>query len=69
MTKRITKHGLQIEYSLSEFVEKEVIPGTGIEEDHFWSSFSQIAKDFSPLNQQLLEERLQLQIEINSRNQ
>ncbi|NNJ83623.1 MAG: malate synthase G [Gammaproteobacteria bacterium] len=70
MTQRISKyitHGdLQIAKPLFDLVVEEIIPGTGIEADAFWQSFSAIIHDLSPRNRALLEKRDQLQAKIDT---
>ena len=40
MTARTNAHGLQVADVLYDFVNKQALPGTGIDQDHFWSSLS-----------------------------
>jgi len=66
MIERITHSGLQIAKPLFDLVAEEIIPGTGIESDAFWQSFSGIVADLSPKNTALLEKRDQLQARIDA---
>ncbi len=64
MSTRVIEYGLQIESSLHSFVTNEVIPGTEINQDQFWSSLREIIEDFAPRNKHLLDERNRLQKEL-----
>jgi malate synthase len=66
MVERITVHGLQVARSLHDFVNKEALPGTGIETDKFWSGFATLAVKLMPQNRALLAERDRLQAAIDT---
>ena len=57
--------GLQVSKVLYALVSDEVIPGTGVDADDLWKSFSKILREFSPLNQTLLGKRDALQTQID----
>ena len=42
MTDRITLHGLQVASQLHRFIERDVLPGTGIDSAAFWQGFGAI---------------------------
>jgi len=65
MTDYITKASLSVSSNLCEFIEKNVIPGTGIDVDHFWNGFSDITAQFMPRNKAALEKREMLQSQID----
>lgn len=65
MTARTECHGLQVATVLHQFIEKEVLPGTGINSDSFWKGFAQIVNDLAPKNAALLAERDRLQTELD----
>ena len=50
MTDRIDRAGLQVARQLADFVSKEALPGTGVDETAFWQGFSAIVHDLSPKN-------------------
>jgi malate synthase len=50
---------------LAEFVEKEALPGTGIDAERFWEAFAAIVRDFAPRNRDLLATRDRLQAAID----
>jgi malate synthase len=51
---------------LHNFVEREVLPGTGIESNKFWTGFASLVQRLSPRNKALLEKRDQLQSSIDA---
>lgn len=69
MTARIEKHGLQIAAELHQLVEQDIIPGTGIEADHFWQQLAQVLADLTPVNQALLAKRDEMQAKIDAWHQ
>lgn len=56
---------LQVAQVLYHFINTEVVPGTGINQDAFWSDFEVLVDDLSPENKRLLDERDSLQEKIN----
>jgi malate synthase len=66
MVERVTVHGLQVARSLYGFVNKEALPGTGVEADKFWSGFAALAVKLMPQNRALLAERDRLQAAIDA---
>ena len=50
---------------LRDFVDKEVLPGTGVSPQAFWSGLAEIAHDLAPKNAALLEKRDKLQAAID----
>ncbi len=66
MSDRIQKGALEIAPELHQVVEQEIIPGTGVEADHFWAELERILADFSPRNRELLEKRVEIQDKIDA---
>ena len=66
MTDRTTVHGLHVATSLLEFIDQQVLPGTGIESAAFWKGFDAIVSDLAPRNIALLAERDRLQTELDT---
>lgn len=66
---KINKNGLWIEEPLHDFLEMEVLPGSMVKPELFWKGFSNLIKNYSPLNKQLLKKRDYLQKEINAWHQ
>jgi len=65
MTERTQCHGLQVANVLHQFIENEVLPGTGMASDSFWKGFAQIVNDLAPKNAALLAQRDRLQTELD----
>ncbi len=61
----IERGGLQVSNTLSQFVDNELLPGTGIEPDAFWQGFDTLVHDLAPKNRALLAERDRLQTELD----
>ena len=66
MTQRTNAHGLQVANELYNFVNTQVLPGTGVEQDAFWKGFSALVSDLAPKNAALLAERDRLQTELDT---
>ena len=56
---------IQIAEPLYDLVNNEIIPGTGIDQEGFWISLSQIIEKLSEENRQLLTQRTQMQSQID----
>ena len=65
MTQFVERHGLQVAAVLDSFINDEVLPGTGIDEDHFWKDFSTLIHDLMPENAALLKTRDDIQVKID----
>ncbi|ETX29243.1 malate synthase G [Roseivivax isoporae] len=65
MSDRVTKADLAIDRELFDFVEKEALPGTGVDADRFWQGLSDLAHTFGPRNAELLSVRDRLQQQID----
>jgi malate synthase len=66
MTQRTPVHGLQVATELYEFINANVLPGTGVSSDSFWKGFDAIVADLAPKNAALLAERDRLQAELDT---
>jgi len=62
---RTRHHRLHVDTLLSDFIEQEALPDSGISADVFWAGFDAIVHDLTPVNQALLAERDRLQQEID----
>ena len=60
---------LDVATSLHQFIENEVLPGTGIQPKAFWAGFDAIVADLAPKNAALLVERTRLQAELDAWHQ
>ena len=65
MTQRINQHRLQVAHTLHQFIETQVLPGTGITPTRFWKGLDAIVADLAPKNIALLAERERLQGELD----
>ncbi len=63
--KMINKNKLKINSTLFEFINNEAIPGTNINSDSFWSKFSKIAHELTPINQDLIKKRDKIQKDLD----
>jgi len=66
MTKRIERHGLQVDKILVDFIEGNALEGTGVNPDVFWAGLSDLAHDLGPKNRTLLAEREEMQGKIDA---
>ena len=55
--KMIEKNELKISSTLFEFINNEAIPGTNVDSDKFWSNFSKIVHELTPINKDLIKNR------------
>jgi malate synthase len=65
MTQRTQVHGLQVSTDLHQFINEQVLPGTGVSAETFWKGFDSIVADLAPKNAALLAERDRLQAELD----
>ncbi len=68
-TPRTRQHGLDIATELHDFIETQVLPGTGVDSATFWKGFDAIVADLAPKNAALLAERERLQTELDTWHQ
>ncbi len=62
---RVSVGDLSIAESFHDFIEKQAIPGTGVEPSHFWESLGSIVRDLAPLGHDLLSRRAEIQDAID----
>ena len=65
MDDMIQKHGLKIAANLFDFIEREALPGTGLEAETFWQGVDSLIHDLAPKNRALLAERDRLQVALD----
>ena len=65
MTTRTRMHRLDVATELFDFIEQQVLPGTGVDSARFWRGFDAIVTDLAPKNAALLAERERLQTELD----
>jgi malate synthase len=66
MSNRIQQGGLQVAEEIFDLVANELVPGTGVEVEHFWTAFEEILEELAPKNRQLLQIRRDLQARIDA---
>ena len=66
MTERTNAHRLQVATELHQFIENQVLPGTGVKSAKFWKGFDALVADLAPKNIALLAERDRLQTELDA---
>jgi malate synthase len=69
MTDRTQVHGLKVATNLKDFIERQVLPGTGVDPSTFWRGLDAIVHDLAPRNAALLAERDRLQAAIDAWHQ
>ncbi|MCB1423446.1 MAG: malate synthase G, partial [Nitratireductor sp.] len=62
---RVKAGSLDVDKKLYDFINKEVLPGTGVREKSFWSGFGKIVNALTPKNRELLARRDELQKQID----
>ena len=65
MSDRINVHGLQVEPVLYDFINNEALPGSGVDQEAFWSGAAEVINDLAPRNRELLAIRDDLQAKID----
>ncbi|HEX8241577.1 MAG TPA: malate synthase G [Allosphingosinicella sp.] len=60
--------GIEVDPRLKAFIEREALPGTGLEPADFWFGFSALLRELTPENKRLLRKREDLQARIDERN-
>ncbi|WP_182085338.1 malate synthase G [Aureimonas sp. ME7] len=58
-------NGLKVASELRDFIEREALPGTGIEASAFWRGLASILEDLAPRNRELLAIRDEFQARID----
>ena len=59
------KNGLKINTKLFDFVNNEIIQGTGVKSEEFWTSFAKIVHELQPINKKLIQKREEIQKKID----
>ncbi|WP_166255588.1 malate synthase G [Marinobacter salicampi] len=66
MTERVQVGGLQVAKTLFDFINKEAIPGTGVDSDKFWSELDATIHELAPRNRDLLAKRDEIQSKMDA---
>jgi malate synthase len=62
---KITKNNLKIDSKLYNFINNEVLPGTNINSNDFWSKFDKAVNELGPINKNLIIKRETIQKKID----
>ena len=62
---RVQTNGLQVAPVLHDFIEREVLAGTGLSSAAFWSGLAGLVRDFAPRDRELLAVRDKIQAQID----
>ncbi|WP_102143807.1 malate synthase G [Mycobacterium hubeiense] len=65
MTDRVPVGNLRVAKVLHDFINNEVLPGTDLDPDTFWSGVDKVVADLTPKNRDLLARRDELQAQID----
>ena len=65
MTHFVNCHGLKVAPVLQHFVDAQVLPGTRLSPQAFWSDFAALVHELAPKNRALLAERDRLQVALD----
>ncbi|NQD64866.1 malate synthase G [Bacillus haikouensis] len=65
MSNYVNAGSLQVDQLLYEFINSEVLPGTGLEREDFWSEFGVLVQDLTPKNKVLLARRDEIQDKLH----
>lgn len=57
---------LQVASELYEFINSEALPGSGVDQEQFWSGLEALVNDLTPKNKELLAKRDEIQKQINT---
>ncbi|UWQ48548.1 malate synthase G [Leisingera caerulea] len=63
---RVEKQGIQVAPELADFIEKQALPGTGVEAEAFWKGLAELVNGFGPENRALLAKREEIQAKIDA---
>jgi malate synthase len=66
MSNYVEAGSLKVDQLLYEFINSEVLPGTGLESENFWSEFGVLVQDLTPKNKALLARRDEIQEKLNN---
>ena len=61
----INKNDLDINSTLYEFVNNEILPGTDINSEDFWKKFGKVVHELAPINKALIQKREDIQKKID----
>ena len=62
---KLNINDLSVDENLVKFINDEVIPGTNINNEKFWESFSEAVHNLAPKNKSLIQKRAEIQKKID----
>ncbi|ADU93948.1 malate synthase G [Geobacillus sp. Y412MC52] len=65
MGEYVQKGNIQVAKVLYDFVNEELLPNSGLDQDKFWSDFGALISDLTPRNKELLARRDEIQEKLN----
>lgn len=65
MSSYVAVAGLQVDSELKDFIEKEALPGTGVDADRLWQGLAGLLGDLAPRNRELLAIRDDMQARVD----
>jgi malate synthase len=66
MTDMIQAGNIQVAAELYNFINEQALPGTGVDQDHFWASLDTLVNELGPRNAELLAKRDELQAKLDA---
>jgi malate synthase len=69
MSQAVCIHRLRVAPELKQFIDTEVLPGTGVTAQAFWQGFDALVTELAPKNEALLKKRDQLQTALDQWHQ
>ncbi|ASS99637.1 malate synthase G [Geobacillus thermocatenulatus] len=65
MGEYVQKANIQVAKVLYDFVNEELLPNSGLDQDKFWRDFAALIADLTPRNKELLARRDEIQQQLN----
>ena len=62
---KVSKQNLKVDSKIADFINNEVLPGTGIQQEKFWIGFDKVVHELAPINSQLIKKRERIQKSID----
>ena len=62
----LKKNELEINTTLFEFINNEILPGTDLDKENFWKNFGDVVHELAPINKALIEKRESIQKKIDT---
>ena len=54
---KVSKQNLKVDSKIADFINNEVLPGTGVQQEKFWIGFDKVVHELAPINSQLIKKR------------